>query len=67
MENGLNGEIGASVQLISVLMPTSQETGHVTIHHLKMKEKIVKEAALILLHVSTTAVQVCAIFTSSSE
>ena len=62
MENGLNGEIGASVQLISVLMVTSQETGHVTTHHLRIKERIVKEAVLILLHATTTAVQVINFF-----
>ena len=57
-EDGLNGQSGVVVTLISVLMATLQEVGRVVAHPLKMVVKTVQDPVLILHHATTTAAQV---------
>ena len=57
-EDGLNGQSGVVVMLISVLMATLQEVGCVVAHPLRMVAKTVQDPVLILHHATTTAAQV---------
>ena len=58
MEDGPVGQNGVAVKLISVLMLTLQEIGHVTTHHLRMVVQIVKGMTQTSLGALTTNVQV---------